>query len=88
MWKDLFSIEEKRLSALIAGFFITLLFALVMYWKRGDITANLANVLQWLVFGVVGGGAVQAVKDYSEYRRIVKDGEDGTTQDQDLAGPL
>lgn len=72
MLKQLFSIEERRVSALIAGFLITLIFSLIIYYKRGDISSNLASILQALVLGVVGGGAVQALQTFGEYRSSLK----------------
>lgn len=65
MW---FSVEERIVSALIAGFLITLFFSLFIYYKRGDIFSNLTSMLQLLVLGVVGGGVVQALQTSSEYK--------------------
>lgn len=60
------------MSALIAGFLFTLLFSLIIYYKRGDIFYNLASILQALVLGMVGGGAVKALKTFGEYRSSLK----------------
>lgn len=51
--KRLVSIEEKRISALIIGMILTLIFSLVMYWRRGDISPNLVNILEAFITGVV-----------------------------------
>jgi predicted PurR-regulated permease PerM len=52
--KKLISIEEKRVSTLMISMLITLIFCLFMYWRRGDISANLVNILSSLILGVVG----------------------------------
>ena len=62
LFKRLISLEEKRVSALMVGMLATLIFALVMYWKRGDISPNLVNILEALIAGVVGV-SVAAVAD-------------------------
>ena len=60
--KRLVSLEEKRVSALLIGMLATLFFCLVMYWKRGDISPNLVNILEALIAGVVGA-SIAAVAD-------------------------
>lgn len=52
--KRLISLEERRVSALVISMLLTLIFALTMYWRRGDITANLVNILGWLIGGITG----------------------------------
>ena len=52
--KKLVSLEEKRISTLMVSMLVTLAFSLLMYWRRGDISANLVNVLSSLILGVVG----------------------------------
>jgi len=52
--KTLISLEEKRVSTLMTSMLGTLIFALLMYWRRGDISANLVNILGALIAGVVG----------------------------------
>jgi len=102
MWKDLFSIDERRMSALIAGFFITLMvylgliavsvfthFVVVQY-----IMDSLSSTLGSLTFGVVGGGGVQALKSYADYKQNMKACETDSTStataatSQSEAGPL
>ena len=52
--KRLVSLEEKRVSALMIGMLLTLIFALVMYWIRRDISTHLVDILEALIAGVVG----------------------------------
>lgn|GEM_PF-6642471 len=52
--KKLVSIEEKRVSTLMVSMIVTLTFCLLMYWRRGDISSNLVNILGSLIAGVVG----------------------------------
>jgi len=40
---------------------ITLAFSLLMYWRRGDISANLVNILSSLILGVVGVSVASTV---------------------------
>ena len=54
MLKKLVSLEEKRVSTLMVSMLITLAFCLLMYWRRGDISSNLVNILGALIAGVVG----------------------------------
>ena len=77
--KKLVSLEEKRVSTLMVSMLVTLAFCLVMYWRRGDISSNLVNILGALIAGVVGvsianvadsvlgkTGSINATKDSSE----------------------
>jgi uncharacterized membrane protein YeaQ/YmgE (transglycosylase-associated protein family) len=52
--KKLVSLEEKRVSTLMVSMLVTLAFSLLMYWRRGDISSNLVNILSSLILGVVG----------------------------------
>lgn len=52
--KRLVSLEEKRVSTLMISMITTLAYALVMYWRRGDISASMVNILEALIAGVVG----------------------------------
>jgi hypothetical protein len=54
MLKKLVSLEEKRVSTLMVSMLVTLVFCLLMYWRRGDISSNLVNVMGGLIAGVVG----------------------------------
>ncbi|HWP95714.1 MAG TPA: hypothetical protein VN426_02615 [Syntrophomonadaceae bacterium] len=58
MLKDLFSIEKKRMSALIAGFFITLIISLSIYYM-GDISSNLGNTRPALLLVVEESGSLE-----------------------------
>lgn len=60
--QKLVSLEEKRVSALMIGMLITLIFTLVMYYIRGNISQELVGVLNSLILGVVGV-SVAAVAD-------------------------
>ena len=59
--KKLISLEEKRVSTLMVSMVITLAFSLTMYWYRGDISANLVNILSSLILGVVGVSVANTV---------------------------
>ena len=59
--KKLVSLEEKRVSTLMVSMLVTLAFSLLMYWRRGDITANLVNILSSLILGVVGVSVANTV---------------------------
>jgi len=59
--KKLVSLEEKRVSTLMVSMLITLAFSLLMYWRRGDISANLVNILSSLILGVVGVSVADTV---------------------------
>lgn len=54
VFKRLVSLEEKRVSALMIGMLLTLIFALIMYWIRHDISSHLVDILEALIAGVVG----------------------------------
>ena len=53
-WKDGLSIDETKSSSLIISMLIVLIFSLVMYVLRGDITDNLLSLALMLI-GIVGG---------------------------------
>jgi len=59
--KKLVSLEEKRVSTLMASMLVTLAFSLLMYWCRGDISMNLVNILSSLILGVVGVSVANTV---------------------------
>ena len=59
--KKLVSLEEKRVSTLMASMLVTLAFSLLMYWRRGDISMNLVNILSSLILGVVGVSVANTV---------------------------
>lgn len=59
--KKLVSLEEKRVSTLMVSMIITLAFSLGMYAYRGDISANLVNILSSLILGVVGVSVANTV---------------------------
>lgn len=59
--KKLVSLEEKRVSTLMVSMIITLAFSLLMYWRRGDISVNLVNILSSLILGVVGVSVANTV---------------------------
>ena len=50
--KRLISIEEKRVSALIIGMLVTLIFALVMYTIKIEISGHLVDILEAFITGV------------------------------------
>ena len=59
--KKLVSLEEKRVSTLMVSMLVTLAFCLLMYWRRGDISANLVSILSSLIIGVVGVSVANTV---------------------------
>lgn len=59
--KKLVSLEEKRVSTLMVSMLGTLAFCLLMYWRRGDVSANLVSVLSSLIMGVVGVSVADTV---------------------------
>lgn len=63
-WKDGLSIDESKASMLMVGFLITLVFSLVMYYLRGDITNNLQTIIITLA-SLIGGYNI--IHDISEY---------------------
>jgi len=69
---DLISIEEKRISALIVGFIITLIFSLFIYYEDKDISTNLLSILQTLIFGVIGVGGINVAESYIKQRDTYK----------------
>jgi len=95
MWKDLFSIDEKRTSAIISGFAIMLvvytLLIFVTVFTRFIVTQyvldSISNILGSLIFGIVGGGGVQALKSYTDYRQNIKNVEATSTSTTEV-GPL
>ena len=72
--KKLISLEEKRVSTLMVSMVITLAFSLTMYWYRGDISANLVNILSSLILGVVGVSVANTVN--SVWGKEERDGGD------------
>lgn len=87
MLKQLFSIEEKRVSALIVGFFLALITYLALaiiatvstkYKVPEYIYSGLASVLGFLILGVVGGGAVTVGQDLLNKWQDVKSKISGT----------
>ena len=54
MLKKLVSLEEKRVSTLMVSMLMTLIFTLVMYYTKNDVSPNLVDILQALITGVVG----------------------------------
>ena len=64
MLKRLISLEEKRVSTLMISMLVTLIFVLVMYWLRRDISEHLVDVLQALIAGVVGVSVAGVVDSF------------------------
>jgi len=66
-WKDGLSVYEGKMSVLIFGSLITLVFALVMYYLRKDISNNLTEIVEVFIFSIAGitslETAVAALKD-------------------------
>ncbi|UOQ46052.1 hypothetical protein MUN89_09105 [Halobacillus salinarum] len=58
------SADESRISAIIIGFFITLLFAMYQYVSTGSIDENAKNLLTTFVYVIGGVHVSQHVKDY------------------------
>lgn len=67
-WKQLFSLEERRVSSLIIAMIVTLLYCLVIYWIKNDISSNLVDILESLIFGVVGVSATSTIQNFIEYK--------------------
>lgn len=65
MWRQLVSIEEKRVSALILGFLLTLAYCMVMYAVRKELDPAWVDILQAIIAGVVGVGGVNALKEWA-----------------------
>jgi FtsH-binding integral membrane protein len=84
MLKKLVSLEEKRVSTLMVSMLITLVFSLLMYWCRGDISSNLVNVLGALIAGVVGVSIANVVNSVlgKPQSQISSD-----NSEKDLSGP-
>jgi len=66
---------------------VTLTFSLLMYWRRGDISSNLVNILGALIAGVVGVSITNVAntvwgKDETTSTSATKASEENT------AGPL
>lgn len=64
--KRLVSLEEKRVSTLMVSMVVTLAYALVMYWRRGDISASMVNILEALIAGVVGVSFASVINTFAE----------------------
>ena len=57
--KDGLSIDETKVSAMVIAFLSTTIFALIMYILHGDITMNLLNFLNTLVYGITGVNVIE-----------------------------
>jgi accessory gene regulator protein AgrB len=60
--KDGLTIDETKVSTLVISFSITLIFALVMYFKDGDISTNLTNILIAFIAAIGGITAIDKYK--------------------------
>ena len=83
--KKLISLEEKRVSTLMVSMLVTLVFCLLMYWRRGDISSNLVDILGALIAGVVGvsiANVANSVLGKTESQTRIVNSEEG------LDGPL
>lgn len=65
--KGFFSIEEKRVSALLIFTFLALIFTFVIIWLRGDVPNSLRDIDQTLIWSVVGAGGVTAIDNATSY---------------------
>lgn len=57
------SIDEQKTSALIFGFIACLIFFMVMYSLRGDISSNFYGIILALVASIAGVNSVNSIKD-------------------------
>lgn len=53
-WKNGLTVFEAKMSFLIIGAVITLLFALIMYYFREDISANLTTIVTTFILVIAG----------------------------------
>jgi ABC-type glucose/galactose transport system permease subunit len=53
-WSDFFSLDEAKISTLIILTIITIIFSLVMYYFRNDISDNLLSLGQVLILSIAG----------------------------------
>ncbi len=85
MINKLISLEEKRVSTLMVSMLVTLVFCLLMYWRRGDISTNLVNILSSLILGVVGVSVANVANSVLEK---TKSQTNVDSSEKDLAGPI
>lgn len=52
--KELISIEEKKVSALVVVLLATLFFALYLYLTKGDIPTTLADIIKAAIYATAG----------------------------------
>lgn len=68
-WKNGLTVFEAKMSFLIIGAIVTLLFALTMYYFREDISNNLKEIVFVFIFSIAGISgvetAISAVKNFS-----------------------
>lgn len=76
MLKNLISIEERRVSALILGFLFTLFYCAVVYAVRGKLDTAWVDILQAIIAGVVGVGGVNALRDWASNKAGEQGGDD------------
>lgn len=76
MWRQLVSIEERRVSALILGFLTTLVYCMVMYAVRKNLDPAWVSILQAIIAGVVGIGGVNALRDWAVASGKTKENQD------------
>jgi len=62
-FKGFMSIDEQKTSALIFGFIACLIFFMVMYTMRGDISTNFYGIILALVASIAGVNSVNSIKD-------------------------
>jgi len=63
-WWEFISIDETRVSVLVALLIVTSIFALVMYYLHGDFSSNLLSFLISLVTAVGGINVADKVSSF------------------------
>lgn len=73
-FKDGLSIDEAKVSSLVIGFFILLIFSMVMYYVRGDLNESICNILIAMIFSIAGVNTANRVMDFIRNRSFDKGG--------------
>ena len=71
--KNFFSIEERRVSALLIFTGVSLIFTFIIIWVRKDIPSGLKDIVETLIWSVVGAGGVTAIDNAVGYIGKVKE---------------
>lgn len=66
---DGLSLDEAKVSVVAIGFVITLIFTLVMYYQKGDISDNLSEIVIAFILVIGGVNAANRISDFFMKRK-------------------